>query len=284
MIDLNNKLQYKNITLISNTNIVIKIFSLVCNKLNLNLNIINDDSNLESTDVLIYEHNDYNKNNIIKYKSFSKVLVVIANEMIFEYESCHLIKKPFLPSQLINDLNNIITYDKQIIKNKNTIDDMIDNASYKSDTSVDSVDDLVDFIDSIDEDEIEVDDESNLIINKDELGHGGVLDKVELDALHNIINETDTNNNINGNDIQNKSNEFNAYDTDKSDWLELSDIIDKAIVDVDNKANDDVKIILSNSYIQELPLLFEKLNQDAIDILSSGEELTLSIKIEGKNV
>jgi len=273
-------LVYKNITLITNTEIIKQIFTLVCNKLSINLEIYPNDLNITKTDILIYEDINYNKDEIIRYKSMCNVLAVIAKQKVYEYEGCFLIKKPFLPSALVGYISELVdsikeVEEKQEKKEINTIDD-IEDLSF--DMSND-VDDLVDFIDTIDEvKNEEISNEEDIIIKKSDLGHGGVLDQKELNNLHNIISEDDT---IKEEIIEDHTNNIDDFTKEEGEWLELNDIIDDALEDISTQpVEEDVLLVLNNYTMEELTPLLNKLDQTIIDKISSGSDVNIKLRLE----
>ena len=259
----------KNITLITKTNIINKIFTLVCKNLEINLNILNNDNNIKNTDLLIIDDDLFDTNNIIRYKSICSNIAILTKEMLYEYESLIIIKKPFLPSSLNDQLENIII-------NLNTKDE--NNIEINEDirNNDDEVNDLVDFIDSIEDDKLNYNEHiDEIYVSKDDLGHGGVLDKEELDILHDMI--SDSNDEI-------QEIEQIQINENNNNWLELSEIIDKAIDDVQAfDLNDELVLILNQYTMDELSPLLNKLDQKSIDKLSCGEELILKIKLENNN-
>ena len=257
---------YKNITLITNTDIIKQIFTLVCNKLSLNLEIHSDDININKTDILIYEDIKYEKDNIIRYKSMCESLAVIAKQRVYEYEGAFLIQKPFLPSQLVNYISELV----DSLKIKTQV--QTQNVSKIEDMSGE-VDDLVDFIDSIDEFKDEsYSDEEDIEIKASDLGHGGVLDQKELDKLHDIISDNDAN-----------RIEDIGLETNNDDWLELNDIIDDVIDDIGDENiqdEDELLLVLNKFTMDELAPLLNKLDQDSIDKLSTGTDLKITLRLE----
>lgn len=250
---------YKNITLVTKTQIISKIFRLVCNKLDINLDIITNDNNLKSTDVLIYDEDVFDKNHLVRYKSASNLLAVIGKENLYEYDSCFLIKKPFLPSQLQKTIQELIDNDNEI----NSKDD-IDNETFHLNSNVE---DLVEFIDSIDENSSE--DFEQINISKSDLSNGGVLDKEELGKLHQMINKSD------------EEFDFKEENSDINDWTELSDIIDKAIDDVQEyDFEDDLTLVLNQYTIDELKPLLSKFNQNIINKLEMGNEVSIKLVLK----
>lgn len=252
---------YKNITLLTKTTIITQIFKLVCNKLDITLEVLSNDEFIKSTDILVFDNDIFDKTNIIRYKSASSVVVVLAKQSLYEYESCKIIKKPFLPSDLQKSLSLIIQNDNNSEDNtKNEIID--DQINIKLDSNVD---DLVDFIDSIDD--INNEDYNEINISKNELSNGGVLDKEELGLLHEMINDSND-------DIEVEPS---------NDWAELSDIIDKAIDDVQEYSfneSDSSTLILNEYSIDELKPLLNKFNQNIIDELSLGNEVNIKLLLK----
>ena len=280
---------YKNITLITNTDIIKQIFTLVCSKLSLNLEIYPNDINIKKADILIYEDINYNKDEIIRYKSMCSVLAVIAKQKVYEYEGCYLIKKPFLPSALVNNISELIDNvrsikPQQIPKEINNIDEIeelsLDNKLFEEDHfDINSgVDDLVEFIDNIEDikDEEQKEDE-DILIKKSDLGHGGVLDQKELSNLHNIISDND----IKGSDI---IEELPLEDENNDDWLELNDIIDDVIDDISSEPmiqkDENILLVLNKFTMDEISPLLNKLDQDAVDKISTGNDLHITLRLE----
>ena len=257
---------YKNITLITNTEIIKQIFTLVCNKLSLNLEIYTDDIDINKTDILIYEDVKYNKDNLIRYKSMCETLAVIAKQRVYEYEGAYLIQKPFLPSQLVNYISELI----DSLKNKTQSQKQ--NTSRIEDMSGE-VDDLVDFIDSIDESKNDEYFETDEIeINASDLGHGGVLDKKELDKLHDIISDDIT-----------TIDDINLDSSNDADsWLELNEIIDDVIDDISEEdvLEEELVLVLNKFTMDELAPLLNKLDQNSIDKLSTGNDLKITLRLE----
>jgi hypothetical protein len=245
------------ITLISNTKIISKIFQLVCIKLNINYNILSNDDNVVSTDILILEDTIFDKEHMMRYKSLCSRLVIISKENAYEYDSSYIIKKPFLPSTFEKELLFLNSQEQKKIQNETN---ELSNLSLDEGT-----DDLVDFINTIDD---EVLDENNIEINvnKSTLASGGVLDSEELNILNKMINDT-------GSEI--------IEENDSNDLSELSDIIDKTIDDIQeyNLEDNELTLILNNYELEELAPLLNKLNQSSIDKLTIGEELNIKLKV-----
>ncbi|MCK5294550.1 MAG: hypothetical protein KAJ49_07860 [Arcobacteraceae bacterium] len=255
----------KSIILISKTNIINQIFTLVSKKLSIDLKIVTSDEVLTKVDLILVD-DEFKNNEILKYKSYCKKLVLITNKDTECNNFDTILKKPFLPSQLQQFLQNI------------KLDDTIPNIETASTNEQDEdIDNLVSFVaDMSDEDIICNEDEysesleDETLVTKEELGHGGVLDKEELSKLFDLISDEDTEHSSNVN-------------MDENDWVDLGDIIDKAIDDVNQYEFDDtkpIKLILNKYSMKELSPLFKKLDQNIIDKLIDGKEISLQLRLE----
>jgi hypothetical protein len=70
---------------------------------------------------------------------------------------------------------------------------------------------------------------------------------------------------------------------DEDDWVDLSDIIDKAIDEVREyqfNLREPIKLRLNDYSLNEVSTLLNKLDQNIIDALVDGEEITLKLKVE----
>jgi len=256
------------IFLLSDLDIVNKIFKLVSKKLSLNLTIIQNDNQLEKCDIIIID-DKIKDTNILKYKSLCNSLVYITNEdnqLNNDYN--HILKKPFLPSTLEIFLEKLI--------NLNKIND-----TQEEDSVDESMEDLVSFVSSIDnenldeqDDEYIVSEDDETVIHKEDLGQGGVLDKNELTQLFDMINDEE------------QSNKEITSKMKDEDWIDLSKLIDDAIDDVQEyefKENEPIKLILNQFSMQELMPLLKKLDQHIIDSLTDGKDITLMLRLEKNN-
>jgi len=259
----------KNLTLISNVNIINKIFTLVTNKLSINLQILTDSLSLSNVDIIVIDE-EYKNENIIEYKMNSKYLILLTKDDIdidktqFDF----ILKKPFLPSQLQVLLENTnqttqiqIQEDAQLEENDGSIEDLI---SFVSDMTEERETDEINEYDEYHQDDI--------VIKKEDLGNGGVLDKDELSKLHDLISDED---NIQESVIQKNMNEDN--------WIDLSNIIDKAIDDISDFKFDSekpIKLILNKYSLSELSALFNKLDQNIIDNLIDGKDIYLQLRLD----
>jgi hypothetical protein len=247
----------KDIILISKQDIVIHIVSLIAKKNHLEfVSIPSLNDKVEKSKLIIIDEEENFSNALY---DFSKHIVLLTNQNITDISKYALIiKKPFLPISCEKSLLNILS---NIEKNINT------NINDKNIIDEDKADDLVDFLDNLDESNKE---EDEVLISKDSLKNGGILDKEELNKLNDILNDeiktiTPTN-----------ENETNLDD--------LSSIIDNAIEELNEEDNhmnnDEYKLILNNFTMQELKPLLTKLNQNIIDQLVDGQEIKLILKVK----
>lgn len=245
-----------NTVLISDNKIVNKIFSLVANKLAIKLKVSNNCDILDTFDIVFLDEN-YLDENLIQLKAITKKFILISSKTTttindFDY----IIQKPFLPSKLQNELQDII----RVIGESSVLKD-------KEETK-DDVSDLVDFVDSMFDDTNNIDNDADeSIILEQNLGHGGVLDKNELSKLFEMVNDEVT-------------QEIDM--DDENDWVELADIIDKAIDDVaeyEFEENKPIKLILNEYSMEELKPLFQRLDQEIIDKLVNGEDISLQLRL-----
>ncbi|MBI3873743.1 MAG: hypothetical protein HY307_01825 [Arcobacter sp.] len=276
----------KNIALISNTEIINKIFTLIANKLMVNLKIYRTANIVQNVDLIIVDDFFLNEN-IIKLRANCDTLVILKNDSQPESNFDFVIEKPFLPSTLSVNLekilknieqNSIPTHHQSNISKENisSYQNLENNQTiYKSSepTNEEITNDLSSFISNmIDEiDEEKHYNSDDLTVTKEQLGHGGVLDKDELSKLYDMINDDSS------------SGDFLKNTEQKDDWIELSDIIDQAIDDLATynfKENKPIKLILNQYSMDELSPLLKQLNQNIIDSLSDGNEITLQLRLE----
>jgi hypothetical protein len=256
----------KTIALISNTPIINKIFTLISNKLMVHLKIYTAIDDVEKNIDLVVVDDIFLEDNIIKLKSFCNTLVLLKEDGSDENGFDFIIEKPFLPSTLSINLEKILKSVDENNLNKQQV--------YTSEepTHEEITDDLAKFIDTL---VSEIDEESSfnsddLTVKKEQLGHGGVLDKEELSKLFDMINDD-------------KPDNYFKNIEKEDDWIELSDIIDRAIDDVSTyafKENQPIKLILNQYSIEELAPLLKKLDQNIIDRLTDGNEITLQLRLE----
>lgn len=279
---------YKSLILVSNTPIVTQIFNLVCKKLNIKLEVLNEAQIDHKVDIIVIDK-EFIDDRFNIFKTYCKQIGAISNdELPFESANDFLIPKPFLPSTLQFILEEQIQIIQKRINSKTyitNIEQPIDDLSIPvspepDDESELAVEYLENLASAIASDVKEESDDSIIATASIHDVNGGILDKAELSKLEDIISPKD---------------QFNAkitetYDgtieEDESDWMDLSSIIDQAIDEV-NSTNDlynkldnkPIKLLLNNYSMKELTPLLNMLNQEIIDSLTDGQEVTLQLKL-----
>lgn len=275
----------KNLILISNIDIINKIFTLVTNKLSINLKVYTDTSSLSNADIIVVDE-EYKNEDIIEYKMNTNCLILLTQENIDveDTQFDFILKKPFLPSQLqalLENTNKITNVQEEqqeeeiVEESSDSIEDLI---SFVSDMTDDDepeiIDEYAEFIENEKyiEDEEDEENDNDITIRKEDLGHGGVLDQDELSKLYDLVSDEEE---INDNPIKKSMNDDN--------WIDLSNIIDKAIddiIDYEFDSEKPIKLTLSKYSMTELSLLFSKLDQNIIDNLIDGKEIFLQLRLE----
>ena len=253
--------------LISKTPIVIQIFNLVCKKIGLDFKVQGDNEVEEKYDLIIIDKEFIDDRfNIIKQYS-KKLGAIVSEELPFEKARDFLIPRPFLPLQLQNILEDHI----QIIKDEEK-EEVTHHKIFENSTS-----EVVDYVESLADDiAMDIEDESDeSIITLASLKDGGILDDGELNKIQDILHEEE---------IQDEVQQL-----DEEDWLDLSDIIDKAIDDVKDyefepEKNEPIKLLLSDHNMDELKPLLTKLDQNIVDLLTSGGVIDIQLKLKEKTV
>ncbi|NQY95027.1 MAG: hypothetical protein HRT43_12750 [Campylobacteraceae bacterium] len=254
--------------LISNTPIVIQIFNLVCKKLGLEF-IKRDDNEVEEKYDLIIIDKEFVDDRFNIIKQYSKKLgAIVSEELPFEKARDFVIPRPFLPNQLQSILEEHI----QIIKEEEK-EELINNRSDHENATKE----VIDYVESLADDiALDIDDETDeSIITVASLKDGGILDNRELSIIQDMLHS---------NDIQNEVQEL-----EEEDWLDLSDIIDKAIDDVkdyefDVNLDEPIRLLLNDHNMDELKPLLTKLDQSIIDQLIAGEVIDIQLKLKEKSV
>jgi hypothetical protein len=277
----------KRLILVSRKPIVIHIFTLVCKKLNISLDVLSETQLDHKVDMVIIDSEFINDRfNILK--SYTKIIGAISKkELGFEYANDFLIPVPFLPSTLQDILEQQIdllnkrlqakTYISNIEVENEDYDNKLITSILKKDDSKESVEYLEGLADDIADDMNEETDESMVSITS--LNHGGILDNSELSILENIISEKNINN----------ENQFVDLDNSEDKWVDLSSIIDQAIDEVNTVSNiydkfdsKPIKLLLNNYDLEQLKPLLNMLDQNIIDSLTEGYEINLQLKL-GEN-
>ncbi len=258
-----------NLLLITKTKMIIKIFDLICTKLDIKL-AVQDNTELSSRFDFIIVDQDLidDRFNIIKQLA-NKIGAISNEELSFDKSRDFLIPRPFLP----HDLQNILNEQIEFIKDEKRLE-KIEVEKYNEDEE-----DMTAFIETLADDIAEdIDDESDeSIVSIASLRDGGILDKSELGKIHSILEE---------NDIQNEIlKQYQDDEIDENDWKDISEIIDDALNEVsdyefDVNYQEPVKLILNHYNIEELKPLLTKFNQTIIDKLSQGETIDLKLSLK----
>ena len=280
-----------NLLLVCETTIIEHIFTLVCKRLNVKLTTQRNTNINQKFDLIVIDQNFVDdKFNLIKQYS-RKLGAISSEELPFDKARDFIIPRPFLPTKLeamILEQINFLKEEKEEESNNKRIS--FSKNSYEEEDEEVTVP-IVKFIDSLadekenqvqekkpkpltyDEDDYEDEDES--IVHLQSLKTGGILDYGELSKINDILREDNIQNEIN---------------LEKSDWKDISAIIDDALEEVKEYEFDLTKtasvkpynLVLSNFSINELRPLLEKFDQSVIDKLSSGETVNVKMSLKEK--
>ncbi len=281
----------KTLILISKTPIVIQIFTLICKKLSIKLEVLKEAQIDHKVDITIVDK-DLIDDRFNILKTYSKVIGAISNkELSFEMANDFLIPLPFLPSTLekildeqlqkIRKKENSKTYISTIESNE--VDEINQQISQSANDELDpAIDYLENLADGIANNVIGETDDS--IVSASSINeHGGILDLSELSKIEDIFStESKTSNS--------GSKEFTKDEDNNDQWHDLSSIIDDAINEVnatsniyDKFDNKPIKILLNNYSLTELTPLLNMLDQEIINTLTDGYEVTVQLKLGQKN-
>lgn len=269
----------KKVLLICDTIIIEHIFALVCKKMNIDLTIQKSTIVNEEYDFIIVDQ-AFIDDNFNNYKQYTKRLGAISSEELsFSKARDFVIPRPFLPTKLESILNEQIETlyddelnysrreaiynkfeeeDKTFIIQKNSL--FNDNLAFNNENVKEEIKD----------EDFELNDES--LVNISSLNNGGILDNNELTKINNILREEKIQNEI---------------ELEKSDWKDISSIIDDALDEVReyefDLVHNDSKIynlVLNKFDIEELRPFLEKFNQSVINRLVSGEVVDVKISLK----
>lgn len=283
----------RNLILISTTPMVIKIFTLVSKKLDINLEVLSEAQIDHKVDIIIVDKNLIDDRFAI-LKTYSKQIGAITNEVLpFDMANDFSIPLPFLPSSLqtiLSERLKILSEQKRTktyvsnIDNSTNLEDIDKNIEIDEENKVESaigyLDELADTITS----KIEEDEEEDGIIKMDSIYDdvdGGVLDKNEISNLQNIINIKDA---------INPSVEKEDYVEDKEeaekDWSDLTSIIDSTISELkttddfeEKYSSSDVEILVNDHSLTKLTPLLNMLDQNIINQLIEGKHINIKLKL-----
>jgi hypothetical protein len=251
------------IALVTDNNIISKIFTLVSKRLSLDIDIYTHDEISQEYNFIVVD-NDI-AIDIKKIDSFTKKLILLSQQNTHNTFYDYVIKKPFLPSDLFSRLEEIIQNNNSKIKtenNKQTLESSrVDEKTHDLEKLVNSV------VHSLGDEECEDD----IVIDKNTLGLGGILDNDELRKLGSILDDSSTT--------------YSQKKKEDEEWIELSQIVDCAIDELEILANNEIKPInlqINKQNIEEVRPLLRKLNQEIIDALVDGQEITLKLRLDNK--
>jgi hypothetical protein len=236
----------------------------VSNRLNLDLTILDVNIVSKNFDIIIIEDELFDDK--FPIRDFAQRFGIITKDKLaFDNISDFLLSKPFLPSNLLS----IIEEQSKIIQNKVETKEDISSTELEIEQSEEFIETLVE---DISEKILEESDES--VVPSAFVSNGGILDTNELSKIQNILNDEDIKDDT----------EVNFNNSDKDDeWVDLSNIIDKAIDEVKQyhfDIKEPIKLVLNKYAMSEISPLLNKLDQDIVDSLVSGEEITLKLKVE----
>ena len=254
--------------LISNSAIINQIFSLVCSKLNIELEIIDHTDVKSHYDFIVVDENLIDDQfNFIKQFS-TRLGAIVAEELPFDKSRDFIIPRPFLPTQLQIAIADEIESIEQ--EKKEAEKPVVEERDEDTDEEVFA------YVESLANDTVhEIDEESDeSIVTLASLRDGGVLDTGELSKINTLLDES----------LVEKEDVF----MDEDDWKDLSEIIDEALHEVQDyefSLSDDgdvINVVLNRYSIDELKPLLRKFDQSVIDKLANGEsiDLRLSVKAE----
>jgi len=278
----------KTLILISKTPIVVQIFTLVCKKLNIRLEVLKEAQIDHKVDITVVDKNLIDDRfNILK--TYSKQIGAISNkELSFEMANNFLIPLPFLPSTL----ESILDEQLQIIRKKEKSKTYISNVpASEIDESLIQVnhqntqelEPAIDYLENLAEDiahDVKGETDESIVSISSIENQGGILDTTELSKIESMFNEDDRL-------YDNKEKDFIKNDNDDDgQWHDLSSIIDDAINEVnatssiyDKFDNKPIKVLLNNYSLTELTPLLNLLDQEIINTLTDGYEVTVQLKL-----
>ncbi|HFU75724.1 MAG TPA: hypothetical protein ENK66_05695 [Arcobacter sp.] len=254
------------VALISKNPIVSKIFTLVLKKLSFELNVYEND-NIE-TQFLYIIVDDEVEVDTNKITLLSNKLILLSNSNNIKQEYSFFIKKPFLPSSLQKELETIL-YESSDNQTRNEPESK-ENIHERDEIKTQNMENLNKLVDNVLDGLDDIESEDDLVIDKSTLSHGGVLDQVELSKLNSILHE---------------QKNVLIDDENQDEWIELSQIIDKAIDDfeaVEFSAIKPINLLINKNNLNELKPLLKKLNQEIIDSLVDGKEITIKLRLENR--
>ena len=285
--------------LISKKPIVIQIFTLVCKKLKIKLEVLNEAQVDHEVDILVVD-SDFIDDRFNILKRYTSLIGAISKEDLpFELANDSLIPLPFLPSSLQDILERQLkildkkTSSKVYVKNISQPDDttgqninLNDKEKNKDEVApaMEFLESLADNIaDDIDQDTKQQDDES-IITLQPITNDGGVLDEQEINNIKQMIDTQPKQ--------EQKVTELEDYFKDpnhqqEENWQDLSSIIDQAIAEISttDKLYEDIpedmpiKLVLNQFELEQITPLLNILDQKIIDKLADGQKINIQLEL-----
>jgi hypothetical protein len=278
---------------------VIQIFTLVCKKLKIKLEVLNEAQVDHEVDILVVD-SDFIDDRFNILKRYTSLIGAISKEDLpFELANDFLIPLPFLPSSLQDILERQLkildkkTSSKVYVKNISQPDDttgqninLNDKEKNKDEVApaMEFLESLADNIaDDIDQDTKQQDDES-IITLQPITNDGGVLDEQEINNIKQMIDTQPKQ--------EQKVTELEDYFKDpnhqqEENWQDLSSIIDQAIAEISttDKLYEDIpedmpiKLVLNQFELEQITPLLNILDQKIIDKLADGQKINIQLEL-----
>jgi hypothetical protein len=251
--------------LVCDVPIIVKIFTLMCKKLKIELVVQNHNEVQEKYDIIVLDTQFVDdKFNMIK--QFAKKIGAISSEdLSFDKSRDFIIPRPFLP----NMLQECLVEQMQLIEEEAKLQNA--RPATPQPTQRNQEDEELDLLAQYVAHDIE-DENDESIVNLASFHQGGVLDRQELGKIKTML-ETEP--------------KVNEVHMNEEDWLDLSEIIDKALqevkdyeFDMDAPQQDSIRLVLSKFTMDELTPLLLKLDQNSIDKLTTGGSINLELKLK----
>lgn len=267
-----------NLTLVSKTPMVVKIFSLVSNKLNINL-VVKNNIEIEDENDFIIVDEEFIDDKFNSLRQYTKKLAAITSEELpFDKTRDFIINRPFLPATLEEMLSEQIEYIKEDEKSFSSMSQNSNISTPSPSFDLEGEEKIIaNYVDSLADDvahNIEEDNDES-IVTVASLNEGGILDNLELNKISDILHDDDIHDEV--------------VHVDENDWKDITEIIDEALsevkdyeFDLDNtQVNSPIRLVLNNYNIDELKPFLQKFDQNVIDRLSNGEDVdvTLCLKV-----
>ena len=130
----------KNLVLVSKKPIVIQIFTLVCKKLNISLEVLHDAQIDHKVDMIVLDNEFINDRfNIIK--TYAKIIGAISKEELpFEFANDFIVPMPFLPSVLQEILETQIEILNKRINSKTYVSNVeVEDDDYEDEFAINTM-------------------------------------------------------------------------------------------------------------------------------------------------